>query len=84
MRVADEMERRQSVLLESLLTPQPELNEVRVRNTDAEREAVGRRLGPALHRCRQRTRSQVGRDKRSLIPRPIAIRIGYPASLIVT
>lgn len=55
IRVVDEIKRRQSVLLESLLTPQPELNEVRVRNPDAEREAVERRLGPALRRCRQRT-----------------------------
>ena len=57
MRAADGMKRRQSVLLESLLAPQPEPNEVRIRNPDAEREAVERRLGPALRRCRQRTRS---------------------------
>lgn len=57
MRAADEIERRQSVLLESLLTPQPEPNEVRIRKPDMERDAVERRLGPALRRCRQRTRS---------------------------
>lgn len=57
VRAAGENERRQSVLLESLLTPQPEPNEVRIHNPDAEREAVERRLGPALRRCRQRARS---------------------------
>src|SRR5437762_6896160 len=50
MRAADEVERRQSVLLGSLLTSQPEQNEVRIRKPDAEKEAVERRLGPALRR----------------------------------
>jgi hypothetical protein len=54
---ADEKERRPSALLESLLTPQPEPSEVQVRNPGAEREAVERRLGPALRRCRLRPRS---------------------------
>ena len=53
IRATDKTERRQSVLLESLLTPQPELKEVRVRNPDAEREAVEGRLGPALRYRRQ-------------------------------
>lgn len=57
MRTVSDKERRQSVLLESLLTPEPELNEVRVRKPDVVSEAVERRLGPALRRCRQRTRS---------------------------
>ena len=57
MRAAGEIERRPSALLDSLLTPQTGPNEVRTRNPGAEREAVERRLGPALRRCRQRTRS---------------------------
>ena len=57
MRADDEIERRQSVLLESLLTPQPAPNEVRIRKPDMERDAVERRLGLAQRRCRQRTRS---------------------------
>jgi hypothetical protein len=57
MRADDEIERRHSVLLESVLTPQPKLNEVRIRKPDMERDAVEMRLGPALRRCRQRTRS---------------------------
>jgi hypothetical protein len=57
LRSTDEKERRQSVLLESLLTPQPEPSEVQVRNPSAEREAVERRLGPALRHCREHSRS---------------------------
>lgn len=50
-------EQRRSALLESLLTPRPEPSEVQVHNPGAEREAVERRLGPALRRCRKRSRS---------------------------
>ena len=57
LRAADKLERRQSALLEALLTPQPDLDEVQVRKPDAGREAVERRLGPALRRCRRRTGS---------------------------
>lgn len=57
LRSADEKEQRQSTLLESLLTPQPEPGEVQVRNSGAEREAVEGRLGPALRQCQQRARS---------------------------
>jgi hypothetical protein len=48
-------EGRQSALLESLLAPQPEGrgNEPRKRDAGAEREVVGRRLGPALRYRRQ-------------------------------
>ena len=51
--------RRQSALLESLMTPQPEKrgSERLQRDMNAERAAVERRLGPALRRCRQRLRS---------------------------
>ncbi len=51
--------RRQSVLLESLLTPQPEndRSERQQNDTNAAREAVKQRLGPALRRYRQRVRS---------------------------
>ena len=49
-----------SALLESLLTSQPEnqAGETRKRDTRSGREAVERRLGPALRRCRQRAGSQ--------------------------
>ena len=57
LRGAGEKGRRQSVLLQSLLTPHPEPNEAKVRKPGAEREAVERRLGPVLRRCRQRTKS---------------------------
>ena len=59
LRSAGEEERRQSPLLKSLLRAQPEDKggEPRQRNTDAERELIERRLGPALRRCRQRKRS---------------------------
>lgn len=56
LRAAGEKERRQSALLEALLRAQPEPSEVQRRHTEEEREAVERRLGPALRRCRQRTR----------------------------
>ena len=52
-----DQEQPRPALLESLLTPRPEPNETRVRDSDAEKEAVERRLGPALRRCRRRTRS---------------------------
>ena len=48
---------RQSPLLESLLTPQLDMSKVSVRNPTAEREAVERRLDPALRRSRQRKSS---------------------------
>ena len=54
LRADGEKEQRQSALLQSLLTPQPEPSDARVRNPGADREAVERRLGPALRRCRQR------------------------------
>lgn len=57
LRSTGEKEQRQSALLESLLTPQPEPSEVQVRHTGAEREAIEHRLGPALRGCRQRKRS---------------------------
>lgn len=48
-----------SPLLESLLTapPEHEVSENQKLDTGVKREAVERRLGPALRRCRQRTRS---------------------------
>jgi hypothetical protein len=58
LRTFDQNEQRQSALIESLLTPPPEPSGVKqVRKPGAEREAVERRLGPALRRCRQRVRS---------------------------
>ena len=58
LRSADK-EERQSALLESLLARQPARreDEIRKRDEGAEREAVERRLGPALRRCGQRARS---------------------------
>ena len=59
LRAAGEKEPRRSALLQSLLTPQLESRqgEVRMNKPDAEREAVERRLGPALRRCRHRAGS---------------------------
>jgi RNase P subunit RPR2 len=57
VRAVQDRKRQQSVLLESVLTPESELNEVRADKPDAMRETVERRLGPALQRSRQRTRS---------------------------
>lgn len=57
LRSNSEKERRQSALLESLLTPQSEPGEVRVREPGAEKETIERRLGQVLRRCRQRERS---------------------------
>jgi hypothetical protein len=47
------------VLMESLLTPEPEerSDKVQKRDINLKREAVERRLGPALRRCRQRIKS---------------------------
>jgi hypothetical protein len=53
LRGAGEKGRRQSVLLQSLLTLHPEPNEAKVRKPGAQREAVERRLGPALRYRRQ-------------------------------
>ena len=58
LRTTGKNEQRHSVLIESLLTPQPEPSSVKqIRKPDTEREAVERRLGSALRRCRQRERS---------------------------
>jgi RNase P subunit RPR2 len=57
MRAVEGSERQQSALLKSLLTPEPGQNEVRATKPDVMRETVERRLGPALQRSRQRTRS---------------------------
>ena len=57
MRAVEDSERQRPALLKSVLTPEPELNEVRAHKPDAVRKAVEGRLDPALQRCRQRTRS---------------------------
>lgn len=57
MRAVEDSERQRPALLNSLLTSEPELNEVRAAKPDVMRETVERRLGPALQRSRQRTRS---------------------------
>lgn len=58
LRTTGKNEHRQSALIESLLTPQPEPSGLKqTLKPGADREAVKRRLGPALRRCRQRARS---------------------------